>query len=173
MKRSFTSKNREIAEQKLLGMTSYAKRGFTLIELLVVVLIIGILSAIALPQYTVAVEKARMAEALTNMKYVKDQMTIRYMECGEDCVSDVQDYLELSGGTWDDSGFYETDHFNYSLGRTPVELYANSKGGGYGFGIETGIADILEGKNKICVPTTDLGYKICKSLESQGYILEE
>ncbi|MBP5616197.1 MAG: prepilin-type N-terminal cleavage/methylation domain-containing protein [Elusimicrobiaceae bacterium] len=46
-------------------------QGFTLIELLVVVVIIGVLSAIALPQYQTAVERSRATEALTLMNAIQ------------------------------------------------------------------------------------------------------
>ena len=55
------------------------KQAFTLIELLVVVLIIGILAAVALPQYMRVVEKSRAVQAITVVKSMGDAQEVYYL----------------------------------------------------------------------------------------------
>lgn len=105
------------------------QKGFTLIELLVVVLIIGILAAVAVPQYEKAVEKARAAEAFLALKSLSDASSLYHLANGS--------YTGLSNDELDIQLALDTQNFTFTVGGgaiyTPqhMDLIAYRKNGTY------------------------------------------
>ncbi len=142
------------------------KKGFTLIELLVVVLIIGILSAIALPQYEKTVEKSRAAEGLVLVRAIADAED-RYLMANGEYTIDVRDLdLSFPGVTNAYSGYViHTKHFDCrpwqpeadSLMRALAVCNRRPQGSVYL------LAKMLDGR-LVCAYYSDKGKKICTGM---------
>lgn len=158
------------------------KKAFTLIELLVVVLIIGILSAVALPQYTFAVEKARFAEAEQTVGALQKAIDIWLLETGGSSEwihflgTDANAQLSIDfEGSMDCSstGECKSKNFDYNanLIDDSADVVACRKINGESPYCVTWIRDENGWHGDECDYYTDvspIGEKICKMLEKQG-----
>jgi type IV pilus assembly protein PilA len=86
------------------------EEGFTLIELLVVIIIIGILSAIALPSFLNQANKARASEAKTYTGSINRAQQAYFLEDQKFVVANA-DFTKLQLGI-----ATETENFTYNLG---------------------------------------------------------
>ena len=151
------------------------KKAFTLIELLVVVLIIGILAAIALPQYEKAVDKARMMTVINMVKAIKDAQEVYYLANGQ-YATDFSD-LDVS---FPEGNLIKSDAVTRKYDNGPkyfmwVEddksqsIYGYPAGFDYKVGIEWYLDHHTEypeypGEWISCVGRNERGHKLCQAL---------
>ena len=147
------------------------KKAFTLIELLVVVLIIGILAAIALPQYEKPVEKARLTTWMPMVRALHDAEEAYYLANGEYSndleALDIQ--IPVAGCTYQIDEQYQGSYYSchgYSIGKWGGNAQYQTGNIAYLHFFQTreGTNFTYEKDSRWCYSKTEKYRNICKSL---------
>jgi general secretion pathway protein G len=86
-----------------MAMKRLSKKGFTLVEILIVVIILGILAAIVIPQFTQASTEARVSNLKTNLQTIRSQLLLYKMQHTNEAYPDTNfdtqmtQYTDMAG----------------------------------------------------------------------------
>jgi len=91
-----------------------AKGGFTLVEILIVVVILGILAAIVIPQFTEASTEAKTSSLCTDLQTMRSQIELYKVQHNDDLPSaGAATFIEAMTGQTDIYGAVGTDYGPY------------------------------------------------------------
>lgn len=113
--------------RKFMEMFKKNNKGFTLVELMVVVVIIGVLTAIAVPVYNNSTEKAKLTACQANQKMILSAISQYQINEGKDPanLTDLTEYFqggktpECPDGTDLADG---TEHYTFSIDDGEITL---------------------------------------------------
>jgi general secretion pathway protein G len=100
-----------------------AKSGFTLVEILIVVVILGILAAIVIPQFTEASTEAKTSSLCTDLQTVRSQIELYKIQHNDNLPgSGTATWVEAMTGKTDVAGAVGTDYGPY-LQKIPTNQF--------------------------------------------------
>lgn len=116
--------------QRLKQQQAKSPNAFTLVELLVVVAIVGILSAIALPNFLAQTDKAKATEAKTHMASTLKQAHAKFLEDGAAPESTNTNMNSTYGTPTDDATKFNYEQVSWSSPVWTIKAVGNSTDSG-------------------------------------------
>ncbi len=115
-----------------------ARKGFTLVEILIVVVILGILAAVVIPQFTDASTEAKTSSVKTDLQTVRAQIELYKIQHNDALPSKGgASFIECMTGKTDVAGDVTTattDYYGPYMQKIPTNGFNNSSGVSVGDG---------------------------------------